>query len=285
MCYRRLTWFLPALTLGMIAFQVSDRATGLTVLSVLARHRKISCHWKQQRNLMARVSQGRAGFLCRKSEKNLKPNSSSQKRCYKLFLLLRGVQWEHCSVGWKEFKSVAVQCLLTLSWMLNKASWMVNKASDAYKLLLQILILTIFLFYYMIPLKAHNLKLFRSLSSTPSLVHCSKPLHNSLEISSGFLLKFVCDPFITTWCCTNIILWLSTLSALIPKVFIENYHILSQVRGLNYPNPHLREPSASCWAQLICPVDAAFWWDLTSALYSGASNSPLPLGKACLNWL
>lgn len=76
---------------------------------------------------------------------------------------------------------------------------MVNKASDAYKLLLQILILTIFLFYYMIPLKAHNLKPFRSLSSTPSLVHCSKPpLHNSLEISSGFLLKFVCDPFITT---------------------------------------------------------------------------------------
>lgn len=162
---------------------------------------------------------------------------------------------------------------------------MLNKPSDTCKLLSQILILTIFLFYYMVPLKAQNLKPFRSLSSTRSLLHCSKPpLHNSLEISSGFLLKFVCDRFISSWCCTNIILWLSTMSALIPTVFMKNYHILSQTRWLDYPNPHFREPSALCWAGLIWPVYAAFW-GLTSALYSGASNTPLPLGKACLNWL
>ena len=128
---------------------------------------------------------------------------------------------------------------------------------DACRLLLQILILAILMFHYTVPLKAHNLKPFRFLSSTHAVVHCSRPpLHNWLEISSGFLLKFICDHFIASWCCTNIILWLSTMSALIPEVFMKNHHILFKFCWLNYPNPHFQSFHKSRgWGLLLNMTD------------------------------
>lgn len=105
-------------------------------------------------------------------------------------------------------------------------------------------------------------------------------------IRNFFWFPVICDHFITNWCCSSMF-WLSTVSVLIPGVFIKNHYILLWDKLSKSTLPVFP------WKQRLQPTlendwfdqYEVFWWVLTSAMYSGASSSPLSLGISCLNSL